>query len=193
MVTLSPWGFVLGCILVLALVLFYRWMFRAQGPVRPRISTRPGPGGAGHRILVPISDSASAERAVEMAFRLSGSGKPDLVLVHVVEVPETLPLDAEMPESDRAAREALEMGRVAARRYGCGARSYLVRHRDSAEGVLQVAAEEGVDAIVVSEGAQQQKASRLWRKLSAELMRHTEYEILWERAPGAIRPAPIPA
>jgi nucleotide-binding universal stress UspA family protein len=193
MFTLSPWGLGLGCIFVLALGGFYWWMFRGPRPLPPRSASQPVLATSARRILVPISESTSAERAVEMAFRLSKSRKPDLVLVYVMEVPETLPLDAEMLEGDRAARQALETGRVVAHRYGCGSRTYLVRHRDTAEGILQVASEENVDAIVVSEGAQQQEASRRWRKLSAELMRRADFEVLWERGPRTIRPAPVPA
>ena len=152
------------------------WMFNVPPP--RKAARGRGPGEA-PRILVPIMDAIQSERAVELACHLRNGQKTDLVLVYVVELPDTLPLDMAIPDLDNMGREALEVGRVVARRYGCDTRTYIVHHRNAAQGVLQVAGKEGVDAIVL--GGE-------WGKTSAEILRHANCEVFLDEVPKVARP-----
>ncbi len=174
MVRLDPWGILLAVVFAASLAGIYYWMLRLS-PVRPpRAARKPGSAEGLPRILVPMTDAVSSQRAVELACRLGDGHPPELVLVHVVEVPDTMLLDAAMPDRDNLGREALEMGRVIARRYGCQARTYLVHHRNAAQGVLQVADEESVDAIVLGESVKNRPASGEWSKMSVKLQRRAQ-------------------
>jgi K+-sensing histidine kinase KdpD len=167
------------------------WMFR----VPPRLAVVKGHRSmeALPRILVPIMDAVSCERAVELACRLGSGKKADLVLVYVIEVLDTMPLDAPMPDLDNFGREALEAGCVVARRYGCNARTYIVHHRNAAQGVLQVADKEGVDAIVLCDVVKKSPASSEWDKTSAEILRRANCEVFLDKVPTAARPMALAA
>lgn len=193
MIDQPPWGALIAVIFAASLAGVYYWMLRAPRG-QPRLPAIPRDRGQGPpRILVPIADATSCDRAIELACRLGSGRKPDLVLVHVIEVPLTMLLDADMPDRDNAGREALEMGRVMARRYGCTTRTYLVHHRDTSEGVLQVARDEAVDAIVLGDGVEKPAISGRWRKLGADLLRQANCEVFVDRVPRAAKPIALPA
>ncbi len=134
-------------------------------------------------------EAITSERAVELACRLGNGKHTELVLVHVIVVPFTLPLNAPMPEEEKNAHEALELGGVIARRYGCHAEFRTVRHRSAARGVLQVAEQDQVDAIVLRVGLKNRVPGK-WGKTSVEILRRSTVEVL--AASPAIRP-PHPA
>jgi nucleotide-binding universal stress UspA family protein len=188
MVRPDIWGILLGLSFIALTGGVFFWMFRLP-PRRPRaVAKGHGSVEAPPRILVPIVDAITSERAVELACRLRSGQKVDLVLVHVIEVPDTLPLDVMMPDSDDIGREALEMGRVIARRYGCNTRAYIVHHRHTAQGILQVANEENVDAIVLSDGVRESPVSRAWGKTNAEILRSANCEVFLDEVPKVARP-----
>jgi len=189
----DAWGILLGLSFIGMTGGVFFWMFRLPPP-RPQAVVRGhGSGEAPPRILVPIVDAITSERAVELACRLRSGQKADLVLVHVIEVPDTLPLDAVMPDCDNMGREALEMGRVIARRYGCNTRTYIVHHRNTAHGILQVANEENVDAIVLSDGVAESPVSRAWGKMDAEILRRANCEVFLDKVPRAAQPIALAA
>lgn len=47
--------------------------------------------GYHHRILLPVSSPVSAERQIDLAAHLAGNAVPEVLLLHVIEVPLTLP------------------------------------------------------------------------------------------------------
>jgi nucleotide-binding universal stress UspA family protein len=193
MVRLDPLGILLGLSFIALTGGVFFWMFRLP-PRRPRAVVQ-GHGSVEGlpRILVPIVDAITSERAVELACRLRNGQKADLVLVHVIEVPDTLPLDAAMPDRDNMGHEALEMGRVIARRYGCNARTYIVHHRNTAQGILQVADEENVDAIVLGDGVKNSPGSGEWSKMSTEIVRRANCEVFLDKVPRAAQPMALAA
>ncbi len=189
----DTWGVLLGLSFIALTAGVFFWMFRLP-------SQRPRPAARGHspveglpRILVPIVDAITSERAVELACRLRNGQKADLVLVHVIEVPDTLPLDAAMPDRDNMGREALEMGRVIAHRYGYNTRTYIVHHRHTAQGILQVANEENVDAIVLCDGVAKSPVSRAWGKIDAAILRRANCEVFLDKVPPAMQPLALAA
>src|SRR5947207_2399860 len=72
-----------------------------------------------------------------------------LLLVHAVEVPVELPLDALMDEEEAAGRAGLERGRALAESFGVRAAVRLVRARDAGDAVVGEAAALAADAIVL--------------------------------------------
>ena len=49
------------------------------------------------RVVVPINGQRSDERAIRVAAQIADRKAIELTLIHVVEVPQQLPLDAELP------------------------------------------------------------------------------------------------
>lgn len=104
------------------------------------------------RIAVAVDDDVVSGGAVELACRLGEAQKAEIVLIHVIEVPYTLPLDQPSAEAMKRGERALELGRAIVdrhRRASCKPR--LVTGRSVAGSVVCTADEEAADLIVVSD------------------------------------------
>jgi APA family basic amino acid/polyamine antiporter len=110
-------------------------------------------------ILVPIFGSGLDDDIVSTAGRLAaaergaggGGGGARLDLVHVLEVPLTLPLDARLPpEREADARRALERaGEVGDEYEDVEVTTEVIRARDVGAGIVEAARRKGVEAIVM--------------------------------------------
>ncbi len=187
MVETTLLGAGLAAIFVSSMAVLFVWMFHVP-PALPLPAVQVhGSVEAVRRILVPIIEAIPSERAVELACRLGNGKRAELVLVHVIVVPYTLPLNAPLPDKEKAAHQVLELGSVIARRYDCNAEFRIVRHRSAAEGVLEVAAREQVDAIVLGVGLKTRVPGE-WGKTSAEILRRSNIEVLVDKVPLVTRP-----
>jgi APA family basic amino acid/polyamine antiporter len=128
--------------------------------VTERALTKQVPEVAFRRILVPVFGSELDDDIVATAGRLAAAeqeesdGEVDgshVDLVYVVEVPLTLPLDADLPpEREEEATRALERAREVAEEYEDVAVSVeLIRARDVGAGIVGAARGSGAEAIVV--------------------------------------------
>jgi nucleotide-binding universal stress UspA family protein len=179
----------LAVIYVASMGSLFFWMFRVP-PTLPLPAVKVhGSVEALHKILVPIVEAVPSERAVELACRLGNGKKAELVLVHVIVVPYTMPLNAVMPDREKIAQEALELGCVIAGRYGVHAQTRIVRHRSAAEGILHVADEEKVDAIMLGVGIKSRVPGE-WGKTSQEILNRANCEVLLDKVPMIAKPVP---
>ena len=101
------------------------------------------------RILVPVSDRRSCDQAIAIACRLAAERGASLTVVHALEVPAHLPLDADMPAEEQAARDVLTEARAVAELYGVGASTRVVRARSAAEAILACAADSAAELVVL--------------------------------------------
>src|ERR1051326_1454292 len=86
------------------------------------VTVRVAPGvhrrGTYERIVVPVlGDDALSLRAAEVAARLSATAAT-VVLVHVLEVPRELPLDALFPDEEGSGRALLRRAAAIVEAYG---------------------------------------------------------------------------
>ena len=182
MIQLHPLGITLAVIFASSMGILFFWMFHVPPALPLSVIKVRGSVEALHRILVPIVEAISSERAVELACRLGNGKQAELVLVHVIVVPYALPLSAPIPEREKLAEEALELGSVIARRYGNHVHSHVIRHRNAAAGVLQVAEDEKVDAIVLGVGVKTRMPGE-WGKTSEEILRRASVEVIVDKVP----------
>jgi nucleotide-binding universal stress UspA family protein len=107
------------------------------------------------RILVPVHGGALDEYAVNLAAAVCDqNGGTDLTLVYVVEVPQRLPLDADLPCEIEDGESVLQ----AARRYAESIRGVnwrkvateLLQARVASSAIVDESIERGADAIVLS-------------------------------------------
>lgn len=192
MIQANPLGIFLAVIFVSSMGFLFFWMFRVPPAFPLQAVQVHGSVEALHKILVPVVEFIPSERAVELACRLGNGKKADLVLVHVIVVPYTLPLNAPMPEREKRGQEALELGCVIARRYDNHARTVVVRDRGAADGILRVANEERVDAIVLGVGVKSRVPGE-WGKTSEEILRRANCEVILDKVPIATRSIPVSA
>jgi nucleotide-binding universal stress UspA family protein len=101
------------------------------------------------RLLVPLLESAEVERAVELACRLASEQASIVLGVATIEVPPWLPLDAHMREEEAAARGLLERAGATAAAYGIRFVPKLVRAREAAVEIVDLARREKAELVVL--------------------------------------------
>jgi APA family basic amino acid/polyamine antiporter len=128
--------------------------------VTERALTKQVPELAYRSILVPVFGTKFDDEIVATAGRLAAAERPDpearsdgarVALIYVIDVPLSLPLDAELPpEREAAARGALERAREVAEEYEHVAVSTeTVRARDVGAGIVTAARAGEAEAIVI--------------------------------------------
>ena len=182
-VTLHPIGIILALVFVGSMAGLFTWMFRVPPVVPQRVVQVRQSVSALDRILVPIVGAMASERAVELACRLGQSQKAEIILAHVIEVPFSLDLNAPLADMENRAREALETARFIVMQHGLPVRSRMLRNRLAADGILQVAREEDVDAIVVGLGFKRRPGPEQIGRTTAEIIRRAPCEVIIAKAP----------
>lgn len=192
MVELHPLGIFLAVIFVGSMGSLFLWMFRVPPALPLSVVKVHGSIEAIHKILVPVGEAITSERAVELACRLGDGKKAELVLVHIIVVPHMLPLDAPMPQREKVAQDALELGRTIAQRFGNHPRTRVARHRNAADGILRIADEEKVDAIVLGVGIKSRVPGE-WGKTGQEILLRANCEVLLDKVPMTAQPVTLAA
>lgn len=191
MIELNPLGILLAALFIGSMAFLFHWMFRVPPALPLPIIKVHGSIEALHKILVPIVEAIPSERAVELACRLGNGKKAELVLVHVIVVPFTTPLNAPLPDREQEGQEALDLGAAIARQYDCRVQTRLIRHRSAVDGILDTARRENVDAIVLGVGLKSRVPGE-WGKTSVEILKRSSCEVIVDKTPIAEWPAPAP-
>jgi basic amino acid/polyamine antiporter, APA family len=107
-------------------------------------------------IVVPVTRSPESEEALVAAARLAAERGSTVAIVHVLELPHELALDASMPEREDAANELLDAARALVEQYDVRAVTRLARGRSAAAEIVEEARRRDADIVVV--GAPRRKA-----------------------------------
>ncbi len=181
--TLHPLGILLALIFVSCMTFLFLWMFRVP-PARPlpvvmavRSVTRI------HRILVPVVETTASERAVELACRLGRDQKAEVVLAFVKVVPMSLPLEAPMANVEAAGRQALETAKFIVNQHNLAAKTRILPHRTAADGILRIAREENVDAIILGVDEHQHAIPGPMGRTVTDVMRKASCEVILDKVP----------
>jgi nucleotide-binding universal stress UspA family protein len=179
--SVDPLGIILAAVFFVSVAGLMIWMFhvppRSTMPVAKAFRSL----SAVHKFLVPITDAFPSERAIGLGCRL-GQGDAEMILLNVILVPFTMALDTPLPAEESRAERTLELGADIAKKYGYTVRKRIIRHRSIPEGILHIAEEEGVDAIVLGVGVKT-RAAVPWGKTSLELMRRATCEVIVDKVP----------
>ena len=100
-------------------------------------------------LIVVFSDDIASEHMMVLAARLARGQNSELLAAYVIEVPFTLPTTADMEDEDRAALDVLASAEVIAKRRGIELRTEVIHHRQTSQAVLELAAREHADLIVM--------------------------------------------
>jgi APA family basic amino acid/polyamine antiporter len=100
-------------------------------------------------IVVPVVRSAESEEALVAAARLAAERRATVAIVHVLEIPMDLPLNAAMPDEERAAIELLEDAQALVESYGVRAVTRLERARRAGEAIVENAKRRDAELIVM--------------------------------------------
>ena len=104
----------------------------------------------GSIIVVFTSDIASGHM-MALAAKLARGERSDLLAIYVIEMPCTLPPDAEMPLEERAALDSLGAAETIAKNTGISIRTEIVKARSTKQAVLDIAKRERANLLVVGD------------------------------------------
>jgi nucleotide-binding universal stress UspA family protein len=122
------------------------------------------------RVLVPLTTVPEAERAVATACALADE-RATVTAAVVIEVSPLLPLDARMDDEERGARVLLARARAAGDTGGVRVAPCVIRARDAAAAILELAGREGSDLIVIG-------SARPRRRLVRQVLRSAPCRVL---------------
>jgi APA family basic amino acid/polyamine antiporter len=100
-------------------------------------------------IVVPVVRSAETEEALVAAARLAAERGSAIAIVTVLEVPLSLPLDADLPEAEAEADDLLDEARAIVDGYGVRSVLRLVRARRAGPAIVEEATRRQAELIVV--------------------------------------------
>src|SRR3990172_2529337 len=107
-IRIDPIGLIIALLFAGSMGGLLIWMLRLPANIPAAAAKARRSVFAIKRILVPTVGLPYSERAVELACRLGQEQKADVILVHVVEVPRTMPLGVPLPEAEAEAIKVLD-------------------------------------------------------------------------------------
>jgi nucleotide-binding universal stress UspA family protein len=106
------------------------------------------------RIIVPVHGTSSDKHAIELAGMLGSGKSTEIVLVYVVEVAQSLPLEADLPGEVSTGERALTQAEGWARTLSDGrigrVSPELLQARSAGAAIVDEAIERGADVIVMA-------------------------------------------
>lgn len=109
-------------------------------------------------ILVVFSSAIHSEVLMALASKMAKGRQARLVAVYIIEVPYTLPIDAELPQEEREALEVLTAAEEIGRKAGVEISTRLTRERQIGPAIIAAAREEGASLIVMGTYREQRYA-----------------------------------
>jgi basic amino acid/polyamine antiporter, APA family len=101
-------------------------------------------------ILVPVLRTVESEEALVAAARLASERKATIVLLHVIEVPLDLPLDADLRERELAGDDILDEAEALLENYaGVRTISRLERARSAGPAIVEEAARRDAEVVIL--------------------------------------------
>ncbi len=100
-------------------------------------------------IIVVFSPEIDSAHMMALAVKLARGERSELLAVYIVEVPYTLPPDAEMPDEERAALDALGAAETIANSNNVTFHAETIKARSTKQAVLDIAKREKADLIIL--------------------------------------------
>ena len=150
-VTFSPSGALIAVALFCAVAITLWWMLHPPTSFVQRLAAQ-----AENQlerligsIIVVFSSEINSGHMMALAARLARGEKSEVHAVYVIEVPFTLPPDAQMPAEERAALDALGAAEAIAMRQGANVRADIIKAREISQAVLALAKSERANLIMM--------------------------------------------
>jgi len=141
------------------------------------------------RILVPVDGSPRAESVIPLATRIAASQGAELLLAHVVPVPEVIetgPLDSEtldlrerlVRRNERVANEYLDRLRAQLAGSEVSVRTLVLRGGDARGRVARLIDDEAIDLVILSAHGRTARADASLGSVAAHLVAHAKAPLL---------------
>lgn len=151
LVPVSPSGAVIAAALAISVAATLWWMLHPPASFVQRLAVQ-----AENQlerligsIIVVFSAEINSGHMMALAARLARGERSEVHAVYVIEVPFTLPPDAQMPAEERAALDALGAAEAIAMRKGANVRTDILKAREIGQAVLDLAKRERANLIML--------------------------------------------
>jgi nucleotide-binding universal stress UspA family protein len=134
--------------------------------------------GAFERILVPMKIGLIGEEVLGTAIKLAEEHGAEITALHVVRVPLDQPMDAELLDAEERAEASLAEARLVAAELGVAVEGVIVRARAIGEAIVDVAAEQSADVIVMGSSPRWRRQSRFFSPTVDHVLRHAPCEVM---------------
>jgi len=142
--------------------------------------------GEAARILVPLKLSDVGQEALATAIKLAEEAGAQIHVLHVIRVPLSLPLDAELAAEETLADEAIADAREIAEEHGVEVQARIVRARALSEAIVEEAERTGADLIVLGSATRWRRGSRLLSPTVNEVLRRAACEVMVVTDPAGV-------
>src|SRR3972149_4710506 len=134
-IQVSVLGIVLAALFGLSMGSLMWWMLHPPAQVQPEVAKARRSMGGLKRILVATNGTSYSERAIELACRLGIEQQAEILVVNVIEVPRTLPLEARIGQAEEKSQAALQRGREIVELHNLNPIAISERAREASEGI----------------------------------------------------------
>ncbi len=146
----------------------------------PHVSKTP------HKILVPVAGTFSSEREFELLGLLRRERDMEIRLLHVIEVPMTLPLEASLAGQEKEAEEIIRHAERLTALQGLEIFSEIKKGRVASEEIIRCAKDWGANIILMSVRPRTGLLSILFGHTSERVRHEAPGEVLLGEYPGQI-------
>jgi APA family basic amino acid/polyamine antiporter len=134
--------------------------------------------GVYERILVPVKLGQIGEEMLATAIRLAEERGCSVRALHVIKVPLELPLDAELADEEERAEASLAEAKLLAAEHGVEVEGEIVRGRAIGEAIVDQAAGDGVDLILLGSAPRWRRQSRFFSPTVDYVLRRAPCEVM---------------
>lgn len=178
-------GAVIACVYVTSITSILWWMLHVPkvGAVEQHVGRVMREFSAFRRILVPVQSDVVSDRLVALASQMAKFRGARMDVLYVIEVPLTLPINADMTHQLQAADESFTKAEKIAAKYDVRIFKHVERARQAGPAIVQYARQNDVDLLLMGDVAKSNHRG-------TQLARTVEY--VFENAPCEVlldRPA----
>jgi len=138
----------------------------------------PTPEGAYERILVPLKLGPIGEEVLATAIRLAEELSSTVEALHVISVPMSLPLDAELLDAEERAAASIADAAVLGHEHGVIVEGEVVRARAIGPAIVEAAKRRRVDLIVLGSSPKWRRQSRFFSPTVDYVLRRADCEVM---------------
>lgn len=148
----TGWGLALGACVVGLISGIMKWMMHSTVPKEVEEvveEVEEELADVLQRILIPTLGEHFSDRMVEMACMMAERRNAGLTALYVIEVPMTLPPEAEVPEAEKSALTALTHAQAIAERHGKTVETRIVKSRDAGRAIIDLLTSEDFTLVMI--------------------------------------------
>jgi APA family basic amino acid/polyamine antiporter len=138
----------------------------------------PTPEGQYERILVPVKLGPIGDEVLATAIRLAEERSSTVEALHVIEVPRSLPLDAELADAEERAAASIAEAAILGHEHGVIVEGEVVRARSIGQAILDAARERRADLIVLGSSPKWRRQSRFFSPTVDYVLRRAGCEVM---------------